>query len=117
MQLADVKRQASGRLSCGTLVLIILAFAFSADILFPAPDDYPFSATTRPVIKNSLNLEKPPRASHDQLPANALAVGNRAYSPGFKGSFVSHDRKQNLRLWPLVAQGLIRSPPRSSALS
>jgi hypothetical protein len=66
---------------------------------------------TRAAITKGFEAEKFSKAGYDETSSNTLALGNHLYSPRFKFNFVRVDRKQNLRLWPVVASDSTRSPP------
>lgn len=44
-------------------------------------------------------------------PDLALSTSAKNWTPAFNVSFLKSDRKQNLLEWPVLALGLIRSPP------
>lgn len=57
------------------------------------------------------HIYKDVRGDHHGKTFTTVASRNVQFSPQFCASFFKTDYKQNLRVWPVVASQLIRSPP------
>lgn len=86
-----------------------------AVILFSAhlwPDGFTGKVGYDPVAK----VKKEFRSYHNEGPEFPLNTAPAEWTPYLPASFLRIDRKQNLRLWPVVASQLIRSPPATHSL-
>jgi hypothetical protein len=61
-------------------------------------------------------LNKEFRSNHGGGPELAINTSLVQWNPTIRPSFLRVDRKQNLRVWPVVAFALIRSPPLTYSL-
>ena len=103
-------------ISCCGCLAIVLFISLSGALSQPDLERYLPTATIRLASGKVTNWEKMPKAEALAGSKLALAVGSLAFTYGFRQFFVRFDRKNNLRLWPVVASGLTRSPPSTHGL-
>lgn len=84
-----------------------LLFAVTLFCLHLRPDGFTGKVSYHPVIKVKTDF----RSQHSAELEFALHSPVEDWTPSPHASFLEVDRKQNLRLWPVVASQLIRSPP------
>ncbi|MBI2360551.1 MAG: hypothetical protein HYV04_16885 [Deltaproteobacteria bacterium] len=101
--LIDPRRRKSPVLAalCGLLLFALLLF------LSPSPERLRGGVSYIPVLKIHKDTRWHPSGRAFVAPAAAATL----LIPVFCLSFLKLDFKQNLRHWPVVASGFIRSPP------
>lgn len=99
-----LRAQRTGPVFAGLWVLFLALFILSAH--WPL-DGLMAKSGYYPVTKVKKDLRSHHSGGPD-FPLHTVPVG---WSPPLDASFLKVDRAQNLRLWPVVASQLIRSPP------
>jgi len=106
------KRKGSCVLLSWAIGLVVLSLAFHWELPSRAANDIyiPAAKVTLPIIKITL-FDRGPKLYSASAQDAALSGVSRDRTPALLRSFIRVDRKQNLRLWPVVTSEELRAPP------
>ena len=104
MRLVDCKSWGGWISSLGLSLAIVLSCDWN-------PERYEAKKSFAPLAKAYAQADKAPRFCPDERPALAIAKTLANWPAQACPTFLDTDRKQNLRLWPVIASGISRSPP------